>query len=131
MKLDVKTMDNKAAGNITLADEVFGIAPRSDIVARVVKWQLAKRRAGTHKVKSRSEIAMTTAKMFKQKGTGHPSTDKVLDRKDQTGVVVRLYETQGQLAMWSPLTAEILWQNGELVSGFLVSALEVVSEDTG
>jgi large subunit ribosomal protein L4 len=70
MKLDVKTMDNKMAGNITLADEVFGIALRSDIVARVVKWQLAKRRAGTHKVKSRSEVAMTTAKMFKQKGTG-------------------------------------------------------------
>ena len=70
MKLDVKTMDNKVAGNITLADEVFGIALRSDIVARVVKWQLAKRRAGTHKVKSRSEVAMTTAKMFKQKGTG-------------------------------------------------------------
>lgn len=70
MKLDVKTIDNKAAGNITLADEVFGVTPRADIVARVVKWQLAKRRAGTHKVKSRSEIAMTTAKMFKQKGTG-------------------------------------------------------------
>ncbi len=70
MKLDVKTMDNKPAGNITLADEVFGVALRSDIVARVVKWQLAKRRAGTHKVKSRSEVTMTTAKMFKQKGTG-------------------------------------------------------------
>lgn len=70
MKLDVKTMDNKPAGNIMLADEVFGVALRSDIVARVVKWQLAKRRAGTHRVKSRSEVAMTTAKMFKQKGTG-------------------------------------------------------------
>ena len=70
MKLDVKTIDNKPAGNITLADEVFGVALRSDIVARVVKWQLAKRRAGTHKVKSRSEVSMTTAKMFKQKGTG-------------------------------------------------------------
>ena len=70
MKLDVKTIDNKAAGNITLADEVFSATPRADIVARVVKWQLAKRRAGTHKVKSRSEVAMTTAKMFKQKGTG-------------------------------------------------------------
>ena len=70
MKLDVKTIDNKAAGDITLADAVFGVVPRADIVARVVKWQLAKRRAGTHKVKSRSEVAMTTAKMFKQKGTG-------------------------------------------------------------
>ena len=70
MKLDVRTIDNKTAGNITLADTVFSVAPRSDIVARVIKWQLAKRRAGTHKVKSRSEVAMTTAKMFKQKGTG-------------------------------------------------------------
>ena len=49
---------------------MFGVAPRGDIVARVVKWQLAKRRAGTHKVKSRSEVSATTAKMFKQKGTG-------------------------------------------------------------
>jgi large subunit ribosomal protein L4 len=70
MKIDVKTIDNKAAGDITLADAVFGVEPRADIVARVVKWQLAKRRAGTHKVKSRGEVAMTTAKMFKQKGTG-------------------------------------------------------------
>jgi len=70
MKIDVKTIDNKAAGDITLADAVFGVEPRADIVARVVKWQLAKRRAGTHKVKSRAEVAITTAKMFKQKGTG-------------------------------------------------------------
>jgi large subunit ribosomal protein L4 len=70
MKIDVKTIDNKAAGDITLADAVFGVAPRADIVARVVKWQLAKRRAGNHKVKSRAEVSITTAKMFKQKGTG-------------------------------------------------------------
>ncbi|MDB2514534.1 50S ribosomal protein L4 [Alphaproteobacteria bacterium] len=70
MKVAVKTLDNKSAGDVTLADAVFGVAPRADIVARVVKWQLAKRRAGTHKVKSRSEVAATTAKMFKQKGTG-------------------------------------------------------------
>ena len=70
MKVAVKTLDNKPAGNVTLADAVFGVAPRGDIVARVVKWQLAKRRAGTHKVKSRSEVSATTAKMFKQKGTG-------------------------------------------------------------
>ena len=70
MKIDVKTIDNKAAGDITLADAVFRVAPRADIVARVVKWQLAKRRAGTHKVKSRAEVKITTAKMFNQKGTG-------------------------------------------------------------
>ena len=70
MKVELKSIVNKKAGNIELADSVFGIVPREDIVARVVKWQLAKRRAGTHKVKSRSEIAKTGAKMFRQKGTG-------------------------------------------------------------
>ena len=70
MKVDVKTIDNRKKGDIELADSVFGIAPRDDVVARVVKWQLAKRRAGTHKVKGRSEIAKTGAKMFRQKGTG-------------------------------------------------------------
>ena len=71
MKVKVTTLDSKAAGDITLADDVFAAAPRGDIVARVVNWQLAKRRAGTHKVKGRSEIARTGAKMFRQKGTGN------------------------------------------------------------
>lgn len=70
MKAELKSIANKKSGNIELNDSVFGIAPREDIVARVIKWQLAKRRAGTHKVKSRSEIAKTGAKMFRQKGTG-------------------------------------------------------------
>jgi large subunit ribosomal protein L4 len=71
MKVSVKTLDNKAAGDVTLADAVFGIEPRADIMARVVNWQLAKRRAGTHKVQVRSEIARTGAKLFRQKGTGN------------------------------------------------------------
>ena len=70
MKVDVKTIDNRKKGDIELADSVFAIEPRDDVVARVVKWQLAKRRAGTHKAKGRSEIAKTGAKMFRQKGTG-------------------------------------------------------------
>lgn len=70
MKAELKSIGNKKTSNIELADSVFGITPRDDIIARVVKWQLAKRRAGTHKVKSRSEIAKTGAKMFRQKGTG-------------------------------------------------------------
>ena len=70
MKISVKTLDNKAAGDVTLADTVFGIEPRADIMARVVNWQLAKRRAGTHKVQIRSEIARTGAKLYRQKGTG-------------------------------------------------------------
>ena len=70
MKAELKSIGNKKSGNIELDDSVFGITPREDIIARVIKWQLAKRRSGTHKVKSRSEIAKTGAKMFRQKGTG-------------------------------------------------------------
>ena len=70
MKINVVALDNKKAGSIDVSDSIFGIEPRADIVARVVKWQLAKRRSGTHKVKGRSEISRTTAKMYNQKGTG-------------------------------------------------------------
>ena len=70
MKAELRSIGSKKTGNIELLDSVFGITPREDIVARVVKWQLAKRRSGTHKIKSRSEISKTGAKMFRQKGTG-------------------------------------------------------------
>jgi large subunit ribosomal protein L4 len=71
MKVSVKTLDNKAAGDITLADAVFGIEPRADIMARVMNWQLAKRRAGTHKAQIRSDIARSGSKLYRQKGTGN------------------------------------------------------------
>ena len=70
MKINVVALDSKKAGSVDVSESIFGIEPRADIVARVVKWQLAKRRAGTHKVKGRSEIAKTKAKMYNQKGTG-------------------------------------------------------------
>jgi len=70
MKTKVITLDNKAAGEITLSEDVFAAPVRKDILARMVNWQLAKRRAGTHKVKGRSEVSGTTAKQFRQKGTG-------------------------------------------------------------
>jgi large subunit ribosomal protein L4 len=70
MKSKVINLDNKAAGDIDLADEVFGVEVRRDLLARMVNWQLAKRRAGTHKVKTRGEISGTTRKQFRQKGTG-------------------------------------------------------------
>jgi large subunit ribosomal protein L4 len=70
MKLIVKSLDNTEVGDIDLADEVFGLPVRGDILARVVNWQLAKRRAGTHKTKGISDISGTTAKPYKQKGTG-------------------------------------------------------------
>ena len=70
MDLKVKTLDGKAAGSVTLSDEIFGLEPRADILQRVVRWQLAKRQAGTHRTKTRGEISATTKKMYKQKGTG-------------------------------------------------------------
>ena len=66
----VRNLDNKEVGDIELDDEVFGLPVRRDILARVVNWQLAKRRAGTHKTKGISEIQGTTKKPYKQKGTG-------------------------------------------------------------
>ncbi len=70
MKSKVITLDNKAAGDIELNDAVFGTEVRKDILSRMVNYQLAKRRAGTHKVKTRGEISGSTAKPFRQKGTG-------------------------------------------------------------
>jgi large subunit ribosomal protein L4 len=70
VELKVTTLDGEAVGSITVADAVFGLTPRADILQRCVTWQLAKRRAGTHAVKNRSEIARTGKKMYRQKGTG-------------------------------------------------------------
>lgn len=70
MKCKVINLDNKAAGEIDLAEAVFGATVRKDLLARMVNWQLAKRRAGTHKVKTVSEISGTTRKPYRQKGTG-------------------------------------------------------------
>jgi large subunit ribosomal protein L4 len=77
MKTKVVTLDAKGAGEIELSDAVFGLEPRADLLQRVVVWQLAKRRAGTRKTKTRGEIRATTKKMYRQKGTGsarHGST---------------------------------------------------------
>jgi large subunit ribosomal protein L4 len=71
MKLDVVTLAGGKAGQIELSDAIFGIDEiRGDILARCVNWQLAKRRAGTHKVQTRNENSRTGKKMYRQKGTG-------------------------------------------------------------
>lgn len=70
MKVEVVTLENKAAGDVELNEAVFGVDVRQDILQRVVRWQLAKRRAGTHKTKGISEISGTTAKPWRQKGSG-------------------------------------------------------------
>ncbi|MAI50081.1 MAG: 50S ribosomal protein L4 [Rhodospirillaceae bacterium] len=70
MKCDILTLDNKKAGSVDLDDGVFGAEVRKDIIARMVNYQLAKRRSGNHKTKNVGEIRGTTAKPWNQKGTG-------------------------------------------------------------
>ena len=70
MKCDIVNLDNQNVGSIELSDSVFGVDVRSDILSRVVNWQLANRRAGTHKTKTIAEVSGTTKKPYKQKGTG-------------------------------------------------------------
>ncbi len=68
--MKIEAINNSKLNSIVLNNEIFGINPNNDVILRVVKWQLAKKQTGNHKVKSRSEVKSTTAKMFKQKGTG-------------------------------------------------------------
>src|SRR3954451_9557250 len=75
MKLDISTIEGGSAGSIDLDDAIFGLEPRVDILQRCVRWQLAKRQAGTHAVKNRSDINRTTREMYKQKGTGNARHD--------------------------------------------------------
>src|SRR4051794_39702890 len=70
MKAKVLTLDNKSTGEIELADSIYGLEPRVDLIQRVVEWQRAKRRAGTHKVLTRGEINRTKHRVGKQKGGG-------------------------------------------------------------
>jgi large subunit ribosomal protein L4 len=88
MKVSVITLDNAEAGEIELPDALFGIEPRADIMARVVHWQLAKRRAGTHKVKGMGEVSGTTKKPYRQKGTGNARQGSLRAPQFRTGGVV-------------------------------------------
>ncbi|MGO4569224.1 50S ribosomal protein L4 [Rhizobium sp. 2YAF20] len=70
MEFNVKTLEGKDAGKVSLSDAIFGLEPREDILARVIRWQLAKKQQGTHKAQGRADVWRTGAKMYKQKGTG-------------------------------------------------------------
>jgi len=88
MQIDIKTLDNGSAGSVELADEIFGAAPRADIMARVVHWQQSRRRAGTHKTKGLSEVSGTTKKPYRQKGTGNARQGSLRAPQFRTGGVV-------------------------------------------
>ena len=70
MKIDITSLDGEAAGSMDLNDAIFGLVPREDLIARMVRYQLAKRRAGTHQTLGRADIWRTGKKLYKQKGTG-------------------------------------------------------------
>jgi large subunit ribosomal protein L4 len=70
MKADVTTLAASKAGTVELSEAIFGLKPRPDLIQRMVRYQLAKRRAGTHHAQDRSEVNVTGKKMYKQKGTG-------------------------------------------------------------
>jgi large subunit ribosomal protein L4 len=88
MKLSVKNLDNEDVGEIELSEDVFGVKVRPDILARMVNWQLAKRRAGTHKTKGISDIQGTTKKPFKQKGGGRARQGSLRSPQFRGGAVI-------------------------------------------
>ena len=88
MQIEIRTLDNGAAGTIELPDAIFAATPRADIMARVVHWQQSKRRAGTHKVKGMGEVQGTTKKPYKQKGTGNARQGSLRAPQFRTGGVV-------------------------------------------
>jgi large subunit ribosomal protein L4 len=88
MQIDITTLDNGQAGSAELPDEIFATVPRADIMARVVHWQLAKRRSGNHKVKGMAEVSGTTKKPYRQKGTGNARQGSLRSPQFRTGGVV-------------------------------------------
>jgi large subunit ribosomal protein L4 len=70
MKLDVVNLQAGSTGQVELNEAIFGLEPRADILHRVVLWQRAKAQAGTHSVKTKSEVSYSTKKIYRQKGTG-------------------------------------------------------------
>jgi len=88
MQVKVITLDNGEVGEIELPEALFAATPRADIMARVVHWQLAKRRAGTHKVKGMGEVQGTTKKPYRQKGTGNARQGSLRSPQFRKGGVV-------------------------------------------
>jgi large subunit ribosomal protein L4 len=133
MKFDMTSMDGSATGSVELDDAIFGLEPRADLIARMVRWQLAKRQSGDHKTLGRADINRTGKKMYKQKGTGgarHGSARAPLFRGGgrAMGPVVRSHEHDlpkkvRALALRHALSAKVragglvVWEKAELAEG--------------
>ena len=135
MKYDVINLDGKSVGSIDLADTVFGVEVREDILARVIQWQLDKRRAGTHKTKDIGEVSGSGKKPFKQKGTGRARQGQ--DRAPQMrhggvafGPVVRSHGyslTKKLRALGMRVALSLKAKNGKL---FIVDSLTAEKPNT-
>ena len=88
MKAAIRNLDNQEVGEIELADEVFGVEVRADLLARAVNWQLAKRRSGNHKTKVIGDIQGTTKKPYRQKGTGRARQGSLRSPQFRGGAVI-------------------------------------------
>ena len=88
MKTQVVSLDAKKVGEIELNEEVFGLEIRSDILDRVVQWQLSKRRAGTHSARTISQVSGTTKKPYAQKGTGNARQGSLRSPQFRGGAIV-------------------------------------------
>ena len=135
MKYDVIDLDNNKVSSVDLSDAIFGVEVREDIIARVIDWQLAGRRAGTHKTKGISEVSGTTKKPFKQKGTGNARQGSLRSPQFKGGAtifgpVVRdhsysLNKKIRALGLKSALSEKV--KNGQLV---VVDSLEIKEPKT-
>jgi large subunit ribosomal protein L4 len=88
MKCKIISLDNKEMGSVDLDESVFGLPARADLLSRMVNWQLAKRRAGTHKTKGISEVRGTTARPYRQKGTGRARHGSLRSPQFRGGAVI-------------------------------------------
>ena len=88
MQVEITTLDRGSVGNAELPDDIIAVKPRADIMARVVHWQMSKRRSGTHKVKGMAEVSGTTKKPYRQKGTGNARQGSLRAPQFRTGGVV-------------------------------------------
>lgn len=88
MKINVRNLNNEVVGDINLNDSVFGLPARPDILARVVRWQLAKRQQGTHSTKTIAYVSGTTRKPFRQKGTGNARQGSLRSPQFKGGAVI-------------------------------------------
>jgi large subunit ribosomal protein L4 len=123
MKSSVTNFDNKTVGEIDLPEAIFGLPVRKDILARMVNYQLNKRRAGTHSTKGVSDVIGTTRKPYKQKGTGQARQGSLRSAQFRGGGIIfgplpRSHATElpkkvRKLALKTALSAKV--KDGKLI----------------